>query len=375
MNSYVIPLPCSVANIRKHKHMLAHILQLTVSLLQLLNRIGAGDRAVDVMSYSKLQSTGDISDHDSAPDNDASYFAKLSSAAAKTSEVEGTLTRLDENQMKAACSSKTSQITTSSADMGGLREVANGLKLPWGIDVAEDKTLAVAEWGGNSITLIGNSLRQSLSSTELVNPRAVAFTRDNHILASDSSNIYKLTREGRVVKTVAGSETLNFSSPAGIATHPYSGLIYVADTDNHRIQMLNPDLTRFGSFGKLGKKEGELSLPYDIAFDSKGNVLVADGNNRIQCFSQQGAFIDSFGEGRLDRPSSLTIDENGCIYVSELHKNRVSMFTKTGEYLHSIGCKEGMLNGPGGITCIGNELFIADGYNNRVVSLHIDVMA
>lgn len=323
------------------------------------------------MSYNKAQS---VSEHCQVPDNDVYLWKQKSIVAtcklADNSEVPDKTTEGAESETKQIAASFSNKKTE------GWRVVTKDLKHPWGISMATDGTMAVAEWGSNSITLIDKEKqRQLLTSTELANPRAVAFTNDSHVLTSDSSKIYKFTREGRVVRTASGSEGFGFSSPAGIATHPYSGLIYVADTDNHRVQVLAPDLTRFGSFGKLGKEQGELFLPWDVAFDSQGNVFIADGNNRIQCFTPQGKFISSFGEGQLHRPSSVAIDESDRIYVTELHSNRVSMFSTTGKCLQRIGCEgEGELNGPCGIVCVGSQLYITDCYNNRVVSVTIDTV-
>ena len=65
----------------------------------------------------------------------------------------------------------------------------------------------------------------------------------------------------------------------GVAIHPHSKKVYIADNNNHHIQILNPDLSFSSSFGSLGSDNGQFYNPYDVAFDSTGNVYVADFNN------------------------------------------------------------------------------------------------
>ena len=48
-----------------------------------------------------------------------------------------------------------------------------------------------------------------------------------------------------------GSGPLQFNYPEGIAISPITGLVYIADWNNHRIQVLNPDLTFSHSFGSI----------------------------------------------------------------------------------------------------------------------------
>ena len=69
---------------------------------------------------------------------------------------------------------------------------------------------------------------------------------------------------------------LNFDSAKGIAVHPTTGQIFIADRDNDRIQVLNKDLTYSHSFGSAGTDPEKFNDPCDVAIDSKGHVYVAD---------------------------------------------------------------------------------------------------
>ncbi len=52
--------------------------------------------------------------------------------------------------------------------------------------------------------------------------------------------------------------------------------MYICEFVNDRVQVLNPDLTFHSSLGSPGSGNGQFKYPYGVAFDSRGNVYVAD---------------------------------------------------------------------------------------------------
>lgn len=130
--------------------------------------------------------------------------------------------------------------------------------------------------------------------------------------------------------------------------------LYVADTDNHRIQAfhrLNYQL-RF-ILGKEmaspepapGRGPGEFNLPKDLAVDSRGNFYVLDyGNRRIQKFTRSGDFLREFilitAEGHpspLLQPLNLAVDQEDTLYVLYRGYRHVVKFNRGGERLPDVG--------------------------------------
>ena len=270
--------------------------------------------------------------------------------------------------------------------LGTPMRTISGLNYPWGVAVNKRGEVIVAEAGGQCISIFSptGSKFQSFGSKgsgpgQFIEPRYVAVDEDCNILVVEWSNcrIQKFTSEGKYITAVGrkGNQPLEFALPMGIAIHPLNKKVYVADQYNHRIQILNSDLTFSSSFGCQGSNNGQFKRPWDVAFDSTGNVYVADcGNHCIQVFSAKGSFLLKFGKrgndhGELDFPSSITID-NQVIYVSEMYNHRISVFTCEGVFLTSFGTKgsdPGQFNYPGGTAIDKNhDIVVSDCENNRL---------
>ena len=259
-----------------------------------------------------------------------------------------------------------------------------GMKYPWGITVHDNGTMAVAEWGNNCITILDEDGAPMMyfganksDSDMLQNPCGVIFTSDDHLLVTDDSRLLKYTLDGSIITSVGGkgNDILQFNAAAGLGIHPMNNKIYIADANNHRIQVLNPDFTFSHTFGHKGKEHGNFYFPWDIAFDSKGLVYVAEGTSRIQCFTSEGKFVDVFGKkgskpGLLDRPSAIAIDKDDRIFITDLYNNRLSIFDTSGESICCLGNKGydiGEFSGPCGLAVDHNGvIYVADGWNNRI---------
>ena len=242
------------------------------------------------------------------------------------------------------------------------------LNHPWRVAVSNDGHVIVTEHYGHCVTILDNEGRKVKSlggeggsgNVRFINPRGVAITPDNFILVSDNHNIQKISMDGDCVASVGeyGSGRRQFYTPDGITISPITGQVYIADWFNHRIQVLNPDLTFSHSFGKEGSANGRFQFPRDIAIDSQGLVYVADyWNHRIQKFTPNGKFVAQFGSegsgpGQLKYPMGITIDTGGTglVYVSEEVNNRVSVFTSDGVFVSSFGRSGSGLLTPKGLT-------------------------
>ena len=170
------------------------------------------------------------------------------------------------------------------------------LNFPHGVAVSKSGDVVVSE-GTNGITVFNRdgSTKRTFGSAgsdkgQFQSPMGIALTLDNHLLVVDMGNhrVQMFTLEGKFVKSVGreGNGQLQFSSPQGITVHPSSCQVFIADTGNHRIQVLNDDLTYSHEFGC---NDGQFNRPLDVACDSHGNVYAVDTlNDCVQVFTSSG---------------------------------------------------------------------------------------
>jgi DNA-binding beta-propeller fold protein YncE len=214
---------------------------------------------------------------------------------------------------------------------------------------------------------------------QLAYPYGVATDAAGNIYVAESDNhrIQKFNSAGTHVSSFGSQGTGNgqFNAPRGIAIGA-DGNIYVADTDNNRIQMFTSTGTHVSSFGTGGTGNGQFNTPTGIAIDATGNIYVADtNNNRIQMFTSTGTHVSSFGtggtgNGQFNTPTGIAIDATGNIYVADTGNHRIQMFTSTGTHVSSfgsVGTGNGQFNTPRGIAIDASGKFVvADTMNHRI---------
>jgi DNA-binding beta-propeller fold protein YncE len=117
------------------------------------------------------------------------------------------------------------------------------------------------------------------------------------------------------------------------------------------------------------------SRPTDVAFGPNGDIFVADGygNSRVVKFSKDGRFLKEWGKrgsapGEFHTPHSIVADKQGRVYVADRENYRIQVFDAEGKFL-----KEFRQGAPWGLAITADDhLFMADGYNNRIVKMTLD---
>jgi DNA-binding beta-propeller fold protein YncE len=115
----------------------------------------------------------------------------------------------------------------------------------------------------------------------------------------------------------AGQQTDLFSRPTDVAWDS-SGNIFVADGEgNARIAKFDKDGKFVKSWGKKGTATGEFANVLSIAVDAQGNVYAADGGNRrIQVFDNDGTFKTAFTNVGNAQALCMTKGPDQILYVS-----------------------------------------------------------
>lgn len=160
-----------------------------------------------------------------------------------------------------------------------------------------------------------------------------------------------------------------FNSPEDVAVGSDSR-VYVADTDNHRVQWFTPEGVLGGTWGSEGTGAGQFDVPADLAAAPDGTVYVADFNTgRIQHFTRDGGFLGAWGAqgsgpGQFSWISGMSVGPDGSVYVVEQENHRVQRFQADGDLLGSWGTEgagDGQFLSPSAIE-VGPDgtVFVAD---------------
>jgi streptogramin lyase len=209
---------------------------------------------------------------------------------------------------------------------------------------------------------------------QMNSPESVAVDASGNVWVVDVGNdrVLKFSPSGTLLAAYGsyGAAAGQFIAPWGISINHTTGNVYVSDRGNYRIDELSSTGAFVKAFGWgvadgaaafescttattcrsgiAGASAGQFSVLAGVTIDSSGNVWVADyGNNRIQEFSEAGAFVRAFGSegpaaGQLKGPTSIAVDSAG-VYVADYGNNRLEEFSTAGAFVRAIGW--GVTNG------------------------------
>ncbi|HTT38000.1 MAG TPA: peptidyl-alpha-hydroxyglycine alpha-amidating lyase family protein [Burkholderiales bacterium] len=182
---------------------------------------------------------------------------------------------------------------------------------------------------------------------------------DDALYCTDDGDhtVRKCTLEGKVLLEIGipGEPTPYMSGePFNRCTHTAlspRGEIYVSDGyGNARVHKYSPDGKRLLSWGEPGSDPGQFNIPHNICCDPDGWVYVADReNHRVQVFDGDGSYEAQWNN--LHRPCGLYVEprRHPVCYIGEIGPTmpvnrhvpnlgpRVSIVTHEGKLLARLG--------------------------------------
>jgi sugar lactone lactonase YvrE len=244
------------------------------------------------------------------------------------------------------------------------------------------------------------------------------YSANNYFYIADGSNntVRLVTAStGGVISTVAGNGTAGFSGDGAQATAAQisgvagialdgAGNLYIVDSGNHRIRIVNTTTGIISTFAGNGTgaytgdggqaTAASLHYPSGVAADVNGNIYISDaGNNCIRKVDATGTISTIAGTGTagfsgdgsyagsamLNDPDKVTVDNFGNIYIADMGNHRIRMINSMGTITTVAGNGTAGYSGDGGpatsaelfyprqieLDASGN-MFIADEYNNRI---------
>lgn len=175
-----------------------------------------------------------------------------------------------------------------------------------------------------------------------------------YIVDMGASCIKKFSAGGELQAVLGGEGTGNtqLTGPRDLALSPDGGLV-IADAGNNRVVVWDAQgscrmvlginrLDEDNGWLMSGYEPGEFDDPQGVAVDADGNIYVADTNNhRVQKFSARGEYLLEFGEegesaGQFSYPNRVRVDAAGGVYVAETGLRRFQKFDPEGHFIHQV---------------------------------------
>ncbi len=206
-------------------------------------------------------------------------------------------------------------------------------------------------------------------------PFGIWVTEDDHkyitdlggrlVLAYDSGNNY--------IQSYGNAEILE--KPTGVAV--YGDKVYVADQKKNKVLVFDKDsgdiVQEIGG-DRASSEDGSFYRPSHITVDKDGQLFVTDSFNfRIQIFDPEGNFIKSIGQagdriGNFARPKGIAIDREDHLYAVDAAFENTQIFDiNSTDLLLFFG---GYQTGPGSMY-LPNSIHI-DYENEEYFSQYID---
>ena len=201
--------------------------------------------------------------------------------------------------------------------------------------------------------------------------------------AHGGSRLFQFDRNGKFVREI-GKDSYGFLFAQQVRIDPQDN-IWVVDQMSNMVMKFDPEgrvalllgrkaeaipvparplaAAAGGPGGAAGAPAGAgrptdlFDRPTDVAWDSAGNIFVADGigNQRVAKFDKNGVFIKSWGSkgtepGQFAAARAIAVDAQGNVYVADSGNKRIQVFDNDGTFkaqFTNVGTPQALCITPG----------------------------
>jgi DNA-binding beta-propeller fold protein YncE/thiol-disulfide isomerase/thioredoxin len=237
------------------------------------------------------------------------------------------------------------------------------------------------------------------------------------VVCDDSGSLLSIIGSGQIGRADGSFSNASFDHPQGVALA--GNMLYVADTDNHLIRIVDlqqGQVATFAGTGKQGRpapdtrgrlKSTALNSPWDLEIIGDRMFIAMAGPHQIWSHRLASNDIGVFaGSGREDvlngllpqaafaQPSDIVAGDDGtALFVADSEGSAIRQLTSDptgdvttiagtselprGQSLFAFGDVDGIgaaarLQHPLGLTIDGSTLFVADSYNHRIKQIDLN---
>ena len=271
---------------------------------------------------------------------------------------------------------------TSVRSIEGAEPQAPGFSEAYGVDVAPDGQVYVMDRLNHRIQRFDAS-NTYVDKVGARGTQPATFSWPEGLTVGPDGSVWGIdTRGGRLERFPAdlattptvpsygstGSALGQFNYPSG-ADVDANGVVWVADTRNDRIQRFDPEANTFSAVGSQGAAAGQFQRPMGVAV-SGDTLFVADtDNNRVQKLALDGTPLATYADG-LNGPQGIEVAPDGTIWVADTGNHRIVHLSADFDPLPgtfgSQGSGDYQFEFPHDLAIGNGLLYVADTYNDRV---------
>lgn len=179
----------------------------------------------------------------------------------------------------------------------------------------------------------GSSVSVDMPITSLRASGSATITPFVYICDSGNNRIQVMDYDGNPLFEFGsyGSGNGQFDNPYGVTND--GTRVYVTDTGNNRVQYFDLLGNYLGQWGTYGSGNGEFNAPKGIAADGRYTYVVDQGNHRFQIFTALGVFVLTLGEfgsgtDQFDSPTDCYVD-SVYLWIDDTGNSRVVYYLLT----------------------------------------------
>jgi DNA-binding beta-propeller fold protein YncE len=171
--------------------------------------------------------------------------------------------------------------------------------------------------------------------------------------AHGGSRLFEFDPTGKYIREI-GKDTYGFMYASQVRIDPNDN-IWVVDQMTEMVMKFSPQGRVLMLLGRkaenvnvparepkndgAGRPQDLFSRPTDVAWDSAGDIFVADGlgNARVAKFDKDGKFLKSWGKrgtgnGEFANVRSIAVDAQGNVYTADGGNKRIEVFDNDGNF-------------------------------------------
>ncbi|MGZ5383332.1 MAG: thioredoxin-like domain-containing protein [Acidimicrobiia bacterium] len=237
----------------------------------------------------------------------------------------------------------------------------------------------------------------------------IADTNHHRIIVTDpdSGEVMEIIGSGRQGNEDGFLRTATFNQPQGLAVSDDGSKLYIADTENHLIRMVDFPTGQVSTVAGTGRKgtfpptggaarSTGLNSPWDVALDGDELYVAMAGYHQIWVVDLQAGTAEPYAgnarestvngplaDAELAQPSGVALDGSGRLYFADSESSsvrwadtdgsdrKVAILAGSDRDLFSFGDEDGLgtaarFQHPLGVAVDGGYVWVADTYNSKI---------